>query len=358
MADLPAAPPAPAAKRFVSNLVPFALAGVAAVGIVVDEIDRPHDNLHDASILAAGAVAGLVVALAVRRTITDEDAFARACRLAWDVVRFVLAFEMIRYGMAKLVGMQFYPQYWRLDERAIDMSPMALAWTFFGRTYGYQAIGGAIEVGSGVLVCFRRTTLIGACVMATALVNVVLVNVFYDVPVKLFASLYLAMDVALVAREAPRLRALFFPPSRERPTRRIARVVQPLVVTLAIALPTAEILQEATSHGVFHRDLLEGMWNVDRQAGLDDLLPGVPGPWSRVYFEKDDVGFVRIGSKRVRFDVRVNATARVLAFSGFGGDPARALEGVFELDADRLHFSGERSGKTFSIDLTRELPRK
>jgi len=357
MADLEAAPLAPTAKRFATSVVPFALAGVAAVGVVVDEIDRPHDNLHDASILAAGAVVGLVVALAVRRTITDEDAFARARRLAWDVVRFVLAFEMVRYGMAKLVGMQFYPQYWRLDERAIDMSPMALAWTFFGRSYGYQAIGGAIEVGSGVLVCFRRTTLLGACVMATALVNVVLINFFYDVPVKLFASLYLALDIALITRHAPRLRALFFPPLRERLTWHAPLLVQSLVITLAIALPTAEILHEATSYGVFHRDLLEGMWNVDRQAGLDDLLPDTPGPWSRIYFEKDDVGFVRIGTKRVRFDVHAEPAAHALRFSAFAGDRARVLEGTFHRNGDQLLFSGERAGKPFSIDLTREFPR-
>src|SRR5207247_664814 len=99
--------------------------------------------------------------------------------------RLVLGYEMIRYGIAKLIGMQFYPQYFRLDMRAADMSPMALAWAFMGRSYWYQAFAGAIEVGSGVLVCFRRTTFVGACVMATALLNVVLINYSYGVPLRL-----------------------------------------------------------------------------------------------------------------------------------------------------------------------------
>jgi hypothetical protein len=272
--------------------------------------------------------------------------------LAWDVVRFFLAFEMIRYGMAKIVGMQFYPQYWRLDQRALEMAPMSLAWTFFGRTYGYQAVGGLIEVVSGTLVAFRRTTLLGACLMATALVNVVLVDFFYDVPVKLFASLYLFMDIALVAREGRRLRALFLPlPREDHPPR--ARVIRGVLVVFVLVLPTAEIVREAMRHGVFHTDALEGVWTVEQQTGLERALPDAAGSWDRVYFEKGDFGFVRAGQKRVRFDLRVNESARTLNLAPRGTTP---VEGVFDLRDRRLRVAGEHDGTPFSLDLRREFP--
>src|SRR6185369_1326204 len=185
---------------------PFAVAGLAIVALVLDETDGPHDNLKSVAILAAGAALGAVASVwLVRRDVPEERA-TRVRRIAWDLVRYVLAFEMVRYGTAKLIGMQFYPQYWRLDQRIVDLRPMALAWAFFGQSFAYQAFGGAIEVVSGVFVSFRRTALLGACLMATALVNVVLVNFCYDVPVKLFATVYLLLDVALIARDAPRLR--------------------------------------------------------------------------------------------------------------------------------------------------------
>jgi len=63
---------------------------------------------------------------------------ARVRLWVWTLVRFFVAFEMMRYGTA--VGMQFYTRYYFLDTRPADMTPMALAWTFFGLTYGYQAI--------------------------------------------------------------------------------------------------------------------------------------------------------------------------------------------------------------------------
>jgi hypothetical protein len=264
---------------------------------------------------------------------------------------------MVRYGMAKVVGMQFYPQYWRLDLRPTEMTKMSLAWVFFGRTYGYPAIAGVIEVTSGVLLCFRRTTLLGACVLLTALAQVALVNFFYDVNVKLFAGVYLAMDVGLIAREAPRLRAFFLPPSQGEPGRRRARVLRTVLVALVLGLPAAEILHDAARYGVFHADPLEGAWSVDRSAGLDDLLAETPGPWERIYFEKGDFGLVRVGKKRVRFDVTVDEPRHVLSLSGFGGQASSSLEGTFERrEHDRVHFEGSRDGKPFSLDLTRDFP--
>jgi hypothetical protein len=339
------------------NLAPFAFAGVALFGIVLDEIDAPHDNAQGISILGAGAAVGILAAFASARWAATDDGAARSRRVAWDVVRLVLAFEMVRYGMAKIVGMQFYPQYWRLDLRPSEMTRMSLAWVFFGRTYGYPAIGGVIEVASGVLLCFRRTTLLGACVLATALTQVVLVNFFYDVNVKLFASVYLTMDLALIARDAPRLRAFFLPPSQHEPSGRRTRVLRTLLVALVLALPTAEILRDAVRYGVFHRGVLEGMWNVDGSDGLDGLLPETPGPWERIYFEKGDVGFVRVGKKRVPFRAAVVEPGHMLRLSNLGGRASSILDGTFVTEHDRVHFEGSREGQPFSIDMTRELPR-
>jgi len=184
------------------------------------------------------------------------------------------------------------------------------------------------------------------------------VNIFYDVDVKLFAGVYLALDVSLIAREAPRLLAFFLPPSHDEPSRRRTRALRALLIALVLGLPAAEILHDAARYGVFHRDALEGAWSVDRSAGLDDLLPETPGPWERVYFEKGDFGFVRVGKKRVRFDVAVDEPRHTLRLSSFDGHASTILEGTFDAkEHDRVHFEGNRDGRPFSLDLTRDFPR-
>jgi hypothetical protein len=338
------------------NVVPFALAGVALVGVVLDQIYVPHDNAQGVAVLGSGAAAGIVAAFFVSRSGSAGEREARARRAAWIVVRLFLAFEMVRYGMPKVVGMQFYPQYWKLDMRPIDMQPKWLAWTFFGRTYGYQAIGGVIEVASGALLCFRRTTLLGACLLATVLVDVVLVNFFYDVPVKLFSSVYLTMTLCLIAREAPRIWAFLFRDSRDEPGSKRALVLRTIVITLVLGLPVADTLRDALRYRVFHRDALEGAWRVDRCAGIDDLLSEAPGAWDRVYFEKGDFGFVRVGRERVHFRTLVDETAHTLSLS-FDGHESPVLEGTYEQREHEVHLAGNRDGKPFSLDLTREFPR-
>lgn len=231
----------------VQRLAAFALAGMALFGLVLEENDEFHDNLQGFIVLGSGILAGLIVgALVGLRPAIRES----ATRIAWDAVRFVLAYEMIRYGVPKLIGMQFYPQYFRRDKRVIDLASSSLAWEFLGRTYWYQAFGGLIEVGSGVLICFRRTTLLGACLMTTALLNVVLINFFYGVNVKLFASVYLLFDVALIAPHWQRLLALFLGPVDRIHLGRPGRWLYGLTVTLAIVAHRGAYREDAAgSHG-------------------------------------------------------------------------------------------------------------
>ena len=223
--------------------------------------------------------------------------------------------------------------------------------------HGYAFIAGVIEVASGVLVCFRRTTLLGACLMATALTNVVLVDLFYDVSVKLFASLYLALDVCLIARETPRLWAFFLQPSRDELSGTRARAARAIVVALVLGGSTAEILHDAIGYRVFHADALEGVWAVVGRSGLDDLLPETPGPWDKVCFEKGGSGSVRVGNRRVGFKADVEEAPHKLRLTKLGRQPSLTLEGTFELTGKEFHVAGNRGGTPFSLDLTREFPR-
>lgn len=350
--------------------VSLALVGVAAVGSVVETLDMPTDDVRGVLEVGGGALAGTVAALVYGRLETRADRAARVRAFAWSIFRFFVAFELMRYGAAKLVGMQFYPRYYRLDMRPADMTPMALAWTFFGRSYGYQAVSGAFEIAAAVLLCFRRTASLGACVLLPVMANIVLLDVFYDVPVKLFSSIYLGMGVWILAPEARRFWAFFlgdgpipprigFPAVSARPRARIATA---FVVALVLVLPCADIVHKAAQRGIFHDDPLEGAWAVERQAGLDSLL-GVPGTWERIYFEKGAYGFVRVGGARVPFKTDVDEASRTVRLFEIGdpatcrGTDARTLAGSFEIEGRRLYIRGSRDGAPFSLDLTRDLPR-
>ncbi|MFP2961169.1 DoxX family protein [Myxococcus sp. 1LA] len=121
-------------------------------------------------------------------------------------VRYVLAMAMLSYGLAKLFKSQFpFPSPERLMQPLGDFSPMGLLWNFMGFSKGYNLFTGGAEFLGGCLLLFRRTTTLGAIVTAGVMVNVVALNFFYDVPVKLYSSHLLMMALFLVLPDARRL---------------------------------------------------------------------------------------------------------------------------------------------------------
>lgn len=102
--------------------------------------------------------------------------------------RYSLALTLLSYGMSKVVPTQFqHLDSFRLDEPYGASSPMALLWNFMGYSTGYTVFAGLMEVIPAVLLFFRRTALLGALIAFPVLVNVVALNLCYDVPVKLFS---------------------------------------------------------------------------------------------------------------------------------------------------------------------------
>ncbi len=185
--------------------------------------------------------------------------------------------------------------------------------------------------------------------MATALLNVVLINFFYDVGVKLFASTYLLFDVALIARDWRRLRDVFLAPV-QRPVRAAwGRWLQGLAVTLAIVVPTVKMLREGAEHRVFEQEPLEGAWSIDERTGAADAT------WERMYFEKDDRGSIRAGKTRLPFMKQLAGTQLQLAVSG--PDRRYDLRVSFAIEGQTLRIDGKCDDQPCAMRLTRVFPR-
>lgn len=115
-------------------------------------------------------------------------------------VRFYLAQMMIVYGAAKVIKLQFpYPGSDALLHTYGESSPMHLLWTLMGASEGYTWFAGAGEMLAGLLLCTRRTTLLGALVAFGVMLNVAALNFCYDVPVKLFSCHLMLMSLFLMA---------------------------------------------------------------------------------------------------------------------------------------------------------------
>lgn len=125
-------------------------------------------------------------------------------------IRYYLALTLISYGLVKVFKSQFpAPGLFRLTETYGESSPMGLAWTFLGFSKGYNIFMGILEI-SALLLLFRRTMTLGAIICLMATLNVMAINYFFDVPVKIISTSLVLMSVVLLLNDAVPLLKLFF----------------------------------------------------------------------------------------------------------------------------------------------------
>ncbi|RKH57198.1 DoxX family protein [Corallococcus aberystwythensis] len=152
--------------------------------------------------LALAAVATAIGSARARTPTRHETAHAlvRVC------LRYFLAYTLVSYGLSKVLWMQFsFPSPEKLVQPIGESSPMGLLWTFMGYSRGYNLFTGGMELLGGVLLLFRRTTTLGAVLLATVMTNVVALNLAYDVPVKVFSFHLLLMAVFLLLPDLERI---------------------------------------------------------------------------------------------------------------------------------------------------------
>jgi hypothetical protein len=164
-------------------------------------------------------------------------------------LRFVLAVTLVHYGSVKVLQAQFPPlEPARLAVPLGEMSPMGLLWDFMSYSKGYGFFTGAVEVLGGVLLFWRRTTTLGALVVAGAMANVFALNLSYDVCVKLYSFHLLAIAVVLLVPDAGRLVDVFIlhrpvaPTMRRAPFgwRQLERARRPMkAIAIVVLLGTA-----------------------------------------------------------------------------------------------------------------------
>jgi uncharacterized membrane protein YphA (DoxX/SURF4 family) len=121
-------------------------------------------------------------------------------------LRVALACTLFVYGCQKLIPAQMLPpNLSTLIQPFGDLTPYRLLWSAMGASPAYQMFAGAIEVLGGILLLIPTTTTLGALVSLGAMVNVFLLDMFYDVPVKLWALHLVLLAVFLLLPDLRRL---------------------------------------------------------------------------------------------------------------------------------------------------------
>ena len=229
-------------------------------------------------------------------------------------VRFALAFIMLAYGVVKLLPSQFPPPTLdRLLQPFGDASPMGLLWTLMGASPLYSFFGGLGETLGGVLLLFRRTTLLGALVSIAVMSNVLMMNFSFDVPVKLFTLHIMAMAGFLVLPDLRRLLDFFVlqRPPYLLPSKRL-RIAGVAICALFTLYALYTMVGETPTGNP--RSPLYGIWNAESIV-INGVTPAPndPARWRRVVFD-NPVWFSlqTMDDSRTRFRLKLDQAKKTM----------------------------------------------
>lgn len=136
----------------------------------------------------------------------NETWWVTALWLAHGLLRFWLFGYLMIYGWSKLLFIQMgLLDYADALYTVGEKSPMGLLWTFTAYSPAFQFLSGLVEVTAGILLIWRRTVWLGGLLGAGAMGFVFLLNLLYDVPVKLLALLLALGALVVLAPEVPRI---------------------------------------------------------------------------------------------------------------------------------------------------------
>lgn len=216
-------------------------------------------------------------------------------------MRFMLASEMFIYGLDKIIPLQMsFPYLTRLLEPYGNFSPMAVLWSSIGASPSYEIFAGCAEMLGGILLLTPRTTTLGALVCLADMIQVFMLNMTYDVPVKLFSFHLILFSLFLLAPDARRMIDFFFSDRAAAPSRQPALFRSVRANRLAVALQVAFGLY-LIGMGIYSgigawkifggarpKSALYGIWTVDEMSVDGQSRPALftdHDRWRRVIFD-------------------------------------------------------------------------
>ena len=167
----------------------------------------------DTSAFAIASISYLFLALLVTITWTIFDKrnnYLKLYSILYIYARYYLAFVLFDYGFAKLTGNQFsdlHPDY--LMRPLGNYNPTLLLWAYMSSSESYKIFTALIEVSAGALLLFRRTTAFGSAIALLSLVNILVINIGYDVLIKFFLVHLIVISLFILSPDFKRVLTFF-----------------------------------------------------------------------------------------------------------------------------------------------------
>jgi len=286
------------------------------------------------------------------------------------LVRYILAIIMLSYGFSKVFHLQMpYPYLSRLVQPYGDSSPMGLAWTYVGQSKGFSAFVGWSEVICGLLLFFRKTTLLGALLTLIVMGNVFVVNLCYDIPVKLFSfnimvmAFYLAYPYMkniyqLFVQHKPGIISNYSQPVFTKKWFRVGIIVlKILIISNALFYGIKGSLDQMKQYGDLRsQPPLYGIYNTELVIRNNDTIPPLTTDttrWKQVIIQTKDYAKIKMMNDSIfNYTFKIDTVLKTVS-AYITTDNSNAAGFSYTKDGDCLLLNGKMKDDSVFLKLKR-----
>jgi hypothetical protein len=346
--------------------------GVSAIRLVTRVSGTVQDVVMRYGYPLCYLIAVGVVALCVTIvwTIADRDRLNYLTLNRWFriYVRYAVALVMMVYALVKVVPTQFgFLTPGELLRPLGQLNPFFVLWDFMAFSTGYTIFAGLVELTGCVLLFFRHTTVLGSLLLVAALVNLVAMDIAFQVfGALMVAVVLLALVLVLLAPyAAPLASVLLFGRTARMPVEPVTFLSRWRYATLATTVLLVTLVSVRVHDGVRQRrsyfgadHVVYGMFDVDKFARNGKTITPFADDattWKRVASDGRYDGkalAVQFANGDIRRYGLLDDTANRLWRISEGPTEVAVLHYVVESD-DSVLLDGRIGGEPFQIHLHR-----
>ena len=264
---------------------------------------------------------------------------------------FLIAF-MLLYGFVKVFQIQFQsPSLVRLLQPLGEFSPMGLAWTYMGYSKGFGVFAGLMEILGGILLISRKTSTLGAFIIIGVMTQVAMMNLMFDIPVKLFSIHLVLMAAIIFMTDIKRFTSVFiknkstesynyyYPITSQSYHKTINTVKKILVPLIIIAASIMGYLAELNVTDKNHKPALYGIWKSEIFIKNNDTIAPLiteSKRWHYLIIERKGKAVVKTMDNQIlHYNFRTDTTNQKISMYRVNGD------------IDSLNLNYKTTNKTF-----------
>ncbi|BAO75993.1 DoxX family protein [Winogradskyella sp. PG-2] len=284
------------------------------------------------------------------------------------IVRIFLIGFMFLYGFVKVFQIQFQsPSLLRLLQPLGEFSPMGLAWMYMGYSKGFGIFAGLMEIIGGLLLISRKTTTLGAFVIIGVMTQVAMMNLMFDIPVKLFSIHLVFMAAMIFITDIKRFFSVFiknkstesynyyYPissPSYHKTIRTLKYIMVPLIIIVACFLG---YLGELNVSDKNHKPSFYGIWESELFIkNSDTITPLITDSqrWHYLIIERKGNAIVKTMDNQIlRYNFITDTTNQKISMYRVKGNADSLNLSYLARDKDYLQLEGRLKNDSINVKL-------